>query len=107
VNIIADVQHVFQVISPSSYLSRGDSLSDRASVPDVVPSALTRSWIVPVEPVGAWERDLSLSPDTWHTDGSLTAEPRPEGFPGGPVNQSPGLVRISCCFLQLLHTHIT
>lgn len=99
----------FYITAPS-YVSRGGSLSDRASVPGAIPGALGRlgSWIAVVEPGGAWERDLSfLSPSAWHTDGSLAAEPRPAGFPGGPVNHSPGLVRISCCFRQLLHTQIT
>lgn len=94
----------------SAYVSRGGSLRDRASVPGVVPGAPGRfgSWIAVMEPGGAWERDRSfLSPGVWHTDGSLTAEPRPAGFPAGPVNHSPGLVRISCCFRQLLHTQIT
>ncbi|KAF3842427.1 hypothetical protein F7725_024378, partial [Dissostichus mawsoni] len=84
-----------------AYVSRGGSLRDRGSMPGSVPGAWGRlgSWIVK----GAWERDRSF----WHTDGSLTADPRPAGFPSGPVNHSPGLVRISCCFRQLLHTQIT
>lgn len=101
---------LYLVCNIVSYVSRGGSLRDRASVPAVVPGALDRlgSWIVVIEPGGAWERDRSfLSPGVWHIDGSLMADPRPEGFPGGPVNHSPGLVRISCCFLQLLHTQIT
>lgn len=91
-------------------MSRGGSLRDRGSVPGVVPGTLGRlgSWTAMVEPGGAWERDRSfLSLRVWHTDGSLTAEPRLAGLPAGPVNQSPGLVRISCCFRQLLHTQIT
>lgn len=94
----------------SSYVSRGGSLRDLASVPGVVPGAPGRmaSWIAVVEPGGAWERDRSfLSAGVWHTEGSLMAEPRPAGFPDGPVNHSPGFVRISCCFRQLLHTQIT
>lgn len=94
----------------SSYVSRGGSLRDRESVPGVVPGAPGRmaSWIAAMEPGGAWERDRSfLSADVWHTEGSLTAEPRPAGFPDGPVNHSPGFVRISCCFRQLLQTQIT
>lgn len=86
-------------------MSRGGSLRDRVSVPGTIPGWLGSCNAV-VE--GAWERERSfLSPGTWHTDGSLMAEPRPGDFPAGPVNQSPGLVRISCCFRQLLHTHIT
>lgn len=100
----------FCFILATAYVSRGGSLRDRESVPGVVPGAPGRlgSWIAVAEPGGAWERERSfLSPGVWHTDGSLMAEPRPAGFPAGPVNQSPGLVRISCCFRQVLHTQIT
>lgn len=93
-----------------AYVSRGGSLRDLESVPGAIPGPPGRlgSWSAVVEPAGAWERDRSfLSPAVWHTDGSLTAEPRLPGFPAGPENQSPGLVRISCCFRQLLHTQIT
>lgn len=96
-------------IAPA-YESRGGSLRDRASVPGAAPGTPGRlgSWITGLEPGGAWDRDRSfLSPSVWHTDGSLTADPRPAGFPAGPVNHSPGFVRSSCCFLQLLHTQIT
>lgn len=81
-------------------MSRGGSLRERASAPGTAPGWWGSG--------NAWERQRSfLSPGAWHTDGSLTAEPRPGGLAAGPVNQSPGLVRISCCFRQLLHTHIT
>lgn len=97
----------FSSMCHSAYVSLGGSLRDLGSVPGMVPGWPGRlgSWIEVVDPGGAWERERSfLSPGVWHTDGSLTAEP---SFPAGPVNHSPGLVRISCCFRQLLHTQIT
>lgn len=88
----------------NSHVSRGGSLRDLPSMPGVVPGAASRlgSWrrvaaVEEAEPGGAWEWERSfLSPGR-----SLAA------FPAGLVNQSPGLVRISCCFRQLLQTQIT
>lgn len=93
----------------SAYLSRGGSLRERKvgiiSAPLVGsprPMLGGRVLLVP----GAW--DLERNFLSFSNSELLGGAPTLRGLAPGPdENHSPDLVRISCCFLHRLHTHIT
>ncbi len=90
-----------------AYLSRGGSLREReagiVSAPLVGSPALGGRVSLATGACDLERNFLSFS-----NSRTLRGAPTLRGLPPGPdENHSPDLVRISCCFLHRLHTHIT